>query len=100
MVCTGICDGINNAHRRGDYAAHRKLKREINPLEELRFMHGRIYNYAAVVEAMHLSGFADIEGGEGGPFFNPRVPPEIAAQIKAAIQQLGKSRLRSWQKKD
>jgi len=62
---------------------------EINALEELRFMHGRIYNYSAVVEAMHLSGFGDIEGGEGGPF-NPRVPADIAERIKTAIQNLGK----------
>ena len=87
VLCTGICDGINNAQRRGDYASARQLEAEINALEELRFMHGRIYNYSAVVEAMHLSGFADIEGGEGGPF-NPRVPADIAEKVKAAIEHL------------
>ncbi|MBI1922892.1 hypothetical protein HYR99_01445 [Candidatus Poribacteria bacterium] len=50
-------------------------------------MNERIYNYSAVVEAMILSGFDDIAGGTGGPF-NPRVPPEIASRVKAAIQDL------------
>lgn len=89
VLCTGICDGINNAQRRGDYAAARQLEAKIDALEELRFMNGRVYNYSAVVEAMHLSGFSDIAGGEGGPF-NPRVPADIAEKIKVAIQQLGK----------
>lgn len=89
VLCTGICDGINNAQRRGDYAAARQLEAEIDALEELRFMNGRVYNYSAVVEAMHLSGFSDIVGGEGGPF-NPRVPADIAERIKTAIQNLGK----------
>ncbi len=89
VLCTGICDGINNAQRRGDYAAARKLEAEIDALEELRFMNGRVYNYSAVVEAIHLSGFTDIVGGEGGPF-NPRVPAEIAERVKVAIQHLGK----------
>ena len=53
-------------------------------LEEIRFREGRIYNYSAVVEAMHLGGFADVEGGTGGPF-NPRVPTQIATQIQTAI---------------
>jgi hypothetical protein len=40
-----------------------------------------------VVEAMHLSGYADIVGGEGGPF-NPRVPMEVVEEVKAAIAPL------------
>jgi len=87
VLCTGICDGINNAQRRGDLETSRKLEALIHPLEELRFMQGRLYNYSAVVEAMNVSGFTDIEGGEGGPF-NPPVPANIAAQVKAAIQGL------------
>ena len=56
-------------------------------LEEIRFRDDRRYNYSAVVEAMHLSGFDDIEGGEGGPF-NPRVPPEVADEVEAAIRPI------------
>jgi len=80
-------DEINNAHRRGDWAAARTLEELVTPLEDIRFRNNRAYNYSAVVEAMHLSGFDDIEGGEGGPF-NPRVPEAIAAEVKAAIQPL------------
>lgn len=78
-------DEINNAQRRGDYEAARRIESDISGLEELRFMNDRIYNYSAVVEAMILSGFADIEGGGGGPF-NPRVPPEISQRVKQAIE--------------
>ena len=53
-------------------------------LEDIRFRDGRMYNYSAVVEAMHLAAFDDIEGGEGGPF-NPRVSPEVAREISTAI---------------
>lgn len=80
-------DEINNAQRRGDYETSRRIESEISALEEIRFMNERIYNYSAVVEAMILSGFDDIAGGTGGPF-NPRVPPEIAARVKAAIKDL------------
>ncbi|MCZ6678395.1 MAG: dihydrodipicolinate synthase family protein [Candidatus Poribacteria bacterium] len=78
-------DEINNAQRRGDYETSRRVEADISELEELRFMNDRIYNYSAVVEAMILSGFDDIEGGGGGPF-NPRVPPEIAQRVKEAIE--------------
>ena len=37
-------------------------------LEEIRFENGRVFNYSAVVEAMILSGFGDIDPGEGGAF--------------------------------
>lgn len=80
-------DEINNAQRRGDYETSRQIESEIFGLEALRFMNERVYNYAAVIEAMILSGFEDIEGGTGGPF-NPRVPSEIAAQVQAAIKAL------------
>ncbi|HJP34062.1 MAG: dihydrodipicolinate synthase family protein [Candidatus Latescibacteria bacterium] len=80
-------DEINNAQRRGDWAAARAIEELVTPLEEIRFRNGRTYNYSAVVEAMHLSGFDDIEGGEGGPF-NPRVPKAVAAEVESAIQPL------------
>ncbi len=80
-------DEINNAQRRGDWEAARVIEGLVTPLEEVRFRDNRTYNYSAVVEAMHLSGFDDIEGGEGGPF-NPRVPAAVAKEVEAAIQPL------------
>ncbi len=80
-------DEINNAQRRGDYETSRQLETKVAALEEIRFRNGRAYNYSAVVEAMILSGFDDIEGGSGGPF-NPRVPAEIAEEVQEAIKDL------------
>lgn len=80
-------DEINNAQRRGDLAASAVVEAKTEALEEIRFANGREYNYSAVVEAMHLSGFDDIEGGEGAPF-NPRVAPEVAARVAKAIDAL------------
>lgn len=80
-------DAINNAQRAGDFAASQQVEDAIAPLEEIRFRNGRMYNYAAVVEAMRLTGFDDIEGGEGGPF-NPRVPADVAAEVAQAIAGL------------
>jgi dihydrodipicolinate synthase/N-acetylneuraminate lyase len=77
-------DEINNAQRAGDYQTSARIEAEISPLEELRFVHGRKHNYSAVVEAMILSGFSDIEAGSGGPF-NPRVPAEVAEKVRQAI---------------
>lgn len=87
VVFARASDQINNAQHRGDYEQSLRLENELAALEEIRFRDGRMYNYSAVVEAMHLGGFADVEGGSGGPF-NPRVPPEIAGQIEAAIRDL------------
>lgn len=87
VVFARASDAINNAQRRGDYQESLRIENELAGLEEIRFREGRIYNYSAVVEAMHLGGFADVEGGTGGPF-NPRVPAEIAGQIEAAIRNL------------
>ena len=50
-------------------------------------MNERVYNYSAVIEAMILSGFDDIEAGTGGPF-NPRVPSEIQSQLREVTQDL------------
>ncbi len=80
-------DEINNAQRRGDYETSARIEAEIAPLEEIRFMNERVYNYSAVVETMILSGFDDIEAGTGGPF-NPRVPSEIQKQLRRMVPDL------------
>ncbi len=80
-------DEINNAQRRGDYETSARIEADIAPLEEIRFMNERVYNYSAVIEAMILSGFDDIEAGTGGPF-NPRVPSEIQSQLREVTQDL------------
>ena len=80
-------DEINNAQRRGDYETSARIEADIAPLEEVRFMNERVYNYSAVVEAMILSSFDDIVAGTGGPF-NPRVPAEIQAQLRGVTQDL------------
>ena len=87
VIFARASDEINNAQRQGDYDASRQIEQAIAALEEIRFVNGRVYNYSAVVEAMHLSGFDDIEGGAGGPF-NPRVPPEVAEQIRVVIENI------------
>ena len=88
VLCTGICDGISNAQRRGDFAAARALEAVVNELEEIRFMNGRVYNYSAVVEAMKLSGFTDIVPGDCSGPYNPPVPAEVSARLRQAIAPL------------
>lgn len=88
IVATGVCDGINNAQRAGDFATARQLEAEINALEEIRFMNGRVYNYSAVVEAMKVLGFDDVEPGDGSGPFNPPVPPAIRERVKEAVRGL------------
>ena len=80
-------DEINNAQRRGDYETSARIEADIAPLEEIRFMNERVYNYSAVVEAMILSCFDDIAAGTGGPF-NPRVPADIQEQLRRITQDL------------
>ncbi len=87
MVCAKASDAINNAQRAGDYAESQRVEDAIGALEELRFRDGRRYNYSAVISAMALSGFDDIDGGEGAPF-NPPVPAEIGREVQAAIADL------------
>ena len=81
VVVARASDEINNAQRRRDYEAARQIEDEISPLEDVRFMQERAYNYSAVMEAINCSGFDDVVGGSGGPF-NPSVPPDIARQIE------------------
>ncbi len=85
VVVVRASDEINNAQRRGDFATSLRIENEIAALEEIRFRDSRMYNYSAVVEAMHLGGFDDVDGGEGGPF-NPRVPAAVAEEVAAAIE--------------
>ena len=80
-------DEINNAQRRGDYAAAREVEARVSPLEDIRFVNGRAYNYSAVMEAINLSGFDDVVGGTGGPF-NPRVPAEITEKIRKIVADI------------
>jgi dihydrodipicolinate synthase/N-acetylneuraminate lyase len=80
-------DEINNAQRRKDYAAARAVEALVHPLEEIRFMNGRAYNYSAVMEAINLSGVQDVVAGTGGPF-NPRVPVDISQRIAQIVEDL------------
>ena len=84
VVFVKASDEINNAHRRGDFERAAEVEQQISALEDIRFRNGRTYNYSAVVEALKIGGWNDVEGGEGGPF-NPRVPSAVAAEVKQAI---------------
>lgn len=87
VVAARAADEINNAQRRGDLEESARVEACISPLEHLRFMNGRQYNYSAVIEAMIIGGWEDVEAGEGGPF-NPRVPRDIADRVAEAIKPL------------
>jgi len=82
-------DEINNAQRRGDFAAARAVEADIAPLEDIRFMNDRAYNYAAVAETIIKAGWDDVVAGTGGPF-NPRVPADVAAQLEKIAQDIAK----------
>jgi len=89
IVVARASDEINNAQRRCDYDDARQIEDDISPLEDIRFMEERAYNYSAVMEAINCSGFDDVVGGVGGPF-NPPVPDDIARRIQrimAGIKQ-------------
>ena len=87
IVVARASDEINNAQRRNDYEAARQVEDDISPLEDIRFMAERAYNYSAVMEAINCSGFDDVVGGTGGPF-NPRVPHEIALEIQRIMASI------------
>ena len=87
IVAARASDEINNAQRAVDLKASQQVEDLITPLENLRFVNSRQYNYSAVVEAMKIGGWDDVEAGEGGPF-NPRVPENIAAQVREAVSLL------------
>ena len=87
VVAAGLADALNNAHRSGAYEEALRLEAVVGALEAIRFRNGRMYNYSAVVEALRLGGFSDVEGGAGHPL-SPRVPPEVAAEVAAALEPL------------
>ena len=87
IVVARASDELNNAQRRRDYEAARLIEIDIAPLEDIRFMRERAYNYSAVMEAINCAGFDDVVGGSGGPF-NPRVPEEIAREIKRIMASI------------
>ena len=87
LVVARASDAINSAQRRGDYESALQIEAEISPLEDIRFMQERAYNYSAVMEAINCAGFDDVAGGEGGPF-NPRVPAHIAADITRIMARI------------
>ena len=87
VLCAKAGDEINNAQRAGDYEKSMDYEKKITAFEEIRFENGRVYNYSAVVEGMILSGYSDIDAGEGGPF-NPRVSSDVASRVKVAIEPL------------
>ncbi len=90
IVFARASDAINNAQRCGEFAAAREVEELIDPLEQLRFVNGRAWNYAAVAEAIRLGNFGDVVAGSGAPF-NPRVPAEVSAQLGQIVADL-----RAW----
>lgn len=88
VLAARAADEINNAQRRGDFAAARAVETKLDGLENIRFANGRAYNYSAVVEAMRQSGFSDIDGGDGSAPFNPPVPASVAEEIGRVIADL------------
>ena len=80
-------DKINNAQRRGDFAAAERIEDDLRELEEIRFMRGRIYNYSALAEALEIAAFDDVDPGDGGPF-NAPTPPEIHTRLPGVVERL------------
>ena len=87
LIVGKASDEINNAQRRGDYEISRRIESDIAQFEKIRFRKGRIYNYSAVVEAIHQAGFEDVAGGTGGPF-NPRPPPEVVSELRQVVEKI------------
>ena len=87
VVVAKASDEINNAQRRGDYATARRMEAVVGPLEEIRFVNERAFNYSAVMEAINLGDFDDVVGGTGGPF-NPRVPADVSQQIAQIVEDI------------
>ncbi len=87
IICARAGDEINNAQRNKDYDTAFAVEKKITAFEEIRFENGREFNYSAVIEAMRLSGFEDIDAGEGGPF-NPFPPADVSRRIATAIERI------------
>ena len=87
IVVAKASDAINNAQRRGDYEAARQVEEAISPLEDIRFMNERAYNYAVVMESINIAGFEDVVAGSGGPF-NPPVPQDVRTQLQQIVENI------------
>jgi dihydrodipicolinate synthase/N-acetylneuraminate lyase len=87
VVVAKASDAINNAQLDGDYAKAKQVEADIAPLEEIRFVNERAYNYSAVMEAIIELDTDDVEAGTGGPF-NPRVPADVATEIKTIVENI------------
>ncbi len=87
LMCLRASDEINNAQRRADYAAALRIEGDLRELEEIRFMSGRAYNYSVMVEVLKMSGFTDVDPGDGGPF-NAPPPADILARLPALVDRL------------
>ena len=87
IVVARASDEINNAQRAGDYETALAIEAEISPLEDIRFVNEREYNYSAVMAAINCAGFDDVVGGDGGPF-NPPVPPAVARDIEGIMADI------------
>jgi dihydrodipicolinate synthase/N-acetylneuraminate lyase len=87
LLCPRLTDQLNNALRNKDFATAGRLEELVAPLEEIRFQDDRIHNYSAIIAAMRLSGFRDVEAGSGAPF-NPPPAPEVVEQIRRAVGPL------------
>ena len=74
IVVARASDEINNAQRRRDYEAARLIEDDISPLEDIRFMQERAYNYSAVMEAINCADFDDVVGGRVAPLIQPCLP--------------------------
>ncbi len=87
ILAARAVDEINNAQRKQDYKTSAKLESCIKELEYLRFINGRQFNYSAIIEALIIGGWDDVEAGEGAPF-NPRLPRELADRVTAALEPI------------
>jgi dihydrodipicolinate synthase/N-acetylneuraminate lyase len=87
LLCPRLSDQLKNALRKKDFDTAAQLEAVVAPLEEIRFRDDRIHNYSAIVAALHLADFSDVEGGSGGPF-NPPPSAEVLEQIRKAVDPL------------
>jgi dihydrodipicolinate synthase/N-acetylneuraminate lyase len=87
LLCPRLTDQLNNALRKKDFDTAAQLEAVVAPLEEIRFHEDRIHNYSAIVAALHLADFGDVEGGSGAPF-NPPPSAEVLEQIRKAVEPL------------
>ena len=87
IVCARLVDELNNAHRREDWERAAELEAIVRPLEEIRFMSSRAWNYSGVVELLKYAAFDDVDPGDGGPF-NAPPPADICERLRAIAEDL------------